>query len=77
MRVMVKRLTITGSTLRVRESSFKGAIAANLEKHVWPLVESKAIKPVVHQTFPLEKASEAHRLVESSEHIGKVVLKVQ
>jgi NADPH:quinone reductase len=76
MRVMVKRLTITGSTLRVRESSFKGAIAANLEKHVWPLVESKTIKPIVHQTFPLEKASEAHRLVESSEHIGKVVLTV-
>jgi NADPH:quinone reductase len=77
MRVMVKRLTITGSTLRVRESSFKGAIADRLEKHVWPLVESKAIKPIVCQTFSLEKASEAHRLVESSEHIGKVVLKVQ
>lgn len=76
MRVMVKRLTITGSTLRVRESSFKGAIAANLEKHVWPLVESKVIKPVVYKTFPLEQASEAHKLVESSEHIGKVVLTV-
>lgn len=76
MRVMVKRLTITGSTLRVRESSFKGAIAANLERHVWPLLESGAIKPIVYQTFPLEKASEAHKLVESSEHIGKVVLTV-
>jgi NADPH:quinone reductase len=76
MRVMMKRLTITGSTLRVRESSFKGAIAANLEKHVWPLLESGAIKPIVYKTFPLERASEAHKLVESSEHIGKVVLTV-
>ncbi|WP_416866613.1 MAG: NAD(P)H-quinone oxidoreductase [Imperialibacter sp.] len=74
MRVMVKRLTITGSTLRVRESSFKGAIAANLEKHVWPLVESKAIKPIVYKTFPLAQAAQAHALVESSEHVGKVVL---
>ncbi len=76
MRVMVKRLTITGSTLRVRETDFKGAIAANLEEHVWPLLVKGSIKPVVHQTFPLEKAADAHALVESSEHIGKVVLTI-
>ncbi|CAD5279232.1 MULTISPECIES: NAD(P)H-quinone oxidoreductase [unclassified Imperialibacter] len=76
MRVMVKRLTITGSTLRVRETTFKGAIAANLEKHIWPLLDAGRIMPVIYQTFPLASAAEAHKLVESSEHIGKVVLTI-
>jgi len=74
MAVMLKRLTLTGSTLRARDPAFKAAIAANLKKTVWPLLESGAIKPVVHQTFALENAADAHRLMESSAHIGKIVL---
>lgn len=76
MRVMVKRLTITGSTLRVRESSFKGAIAKRLEEQIWPLLSQNKIKPIVYKTFRLEEAGKAHELMESSEHIGKIVLKI-
>ena len=72
--VMGRRLSITGSTLRARSSEFKGGIARSLRANVWPLLESGSVKPVVHATFPLERASEAHRLMESSEHIGKIVL---
>lgn len=74
--IMRKRLTITGSTLRARDVSFKGAIAANLEKHVWPWLRSGKVRPVVFKTFPLAEAAEAHRLMESSAHIGKIVLVV-
>jgi NADPH2:quinone reductase len=74
--IMQKRLTITGSTLRARNTSFKSAIAGQLEKMVWPWFVSGKLKPVIYKTFPLEKASEAHRLMESSEHIGKIVLLV-
>jgi NADPH2:quinone reductase len=74
--IMVRRLTITGSTLRPRPVAFKGAIAAALREKVWPLIEMGKIKPVVFKTFPLEQASEAHRLMESSAHIGKIVLTV-
>jgi len=76
MAVMLKRLTLTGSTLRARDPGFKAAIAENLKKTVWPLLESGAIKPVVHQTFTLENVADAHRLMESSAHIGKIVLTV-
>ncbi|MBT4770183.1 MAG: NAD(P)H-quinone oxidoreductase [Rhodospirillaceae bacterium] len=72
--VMLKRLTITGSTLRIRSVEFKGEIAAALKEHIWPEIEKGAIRPVVHATFPLEKADDAHRLMESSAHIGKIVL---
>jgi len=72
--VMRKRLTITGSTLRPRPVEFKGAIAARLRERVWPLIEAGKIKPVIYQTFPLAQAVEAHRLMESSAHIGKIVL---
>jgi NADPH:quinone reductase len=72
--IMAKRLVITGSTLRPRPVEFKGAIARALREKVWPLIESGAIKPVVFRTFPLDEASEAHRLIESGENIGKVVL---
>ena len=72
--VMSKRLTITGSTLRNRDTAFKSAIARNLEKNIWPLLESGKIKPVINKVFPAEKAADAHRLMESSEHIGKIVL---
>jgi len=72
--IMQRRLTITGSTLRPRSVAEKGAIAAAVRANVWPLIESGAVKPVVFRTFPLARAAEAHRLLESSEHIGKLVL---
>ena len=74
--IMRKRLTITGSTLRARNTQFKTSVAEQLEKNVWPLLISGKIKPVIYQVFPLEKASEAHHLIESSEHIGKIVLTI-
>jgi NADPH2:quinone reductase len=72
--VMRKRLTLTGSTLRPRSVAEKGAIAQELHKRIWPLIERGSIKPLVHQTFPLAQAADAHRLMESSAHIGKIVL---
>src|SRR5438477_3693586 len=72
--VMRRRLTITGSTLRPRSSEFKGAIARSLREKIWPLIEAGRIKPQVYKTFALADASEAHRLMESSQHIGKIVL---
>jgi NADPH:quinone reductase len=77
LQVMRKRLTITGSTLRARDITFKSQIAQNLERHFWPWLASGKIKPVIYKTFPLQKAAEAHRLMESSEHIGKIVLRVE
>lgn len=74
--IMRKRLTLTGSTLRNREVSFKSALAAEVEQHVWPLLHSGQFKPVVYKTFPLTGAADAHRLMESSEHIGKIVLRI-
>lgn len=73
MRVMKNQLTVTGSTLRPKSIDYKGKIAQNLLKHIWPLF-GKKIKPVVYKTYPLEKASEAHELMESSKHIGKILL---
>ncbi len=72
--VMRKRITITGSTLRPRPVAFKGEIAGNLLRTVWPLLEAGRIRPVIFRSFALEQASEAHRLLESSTHIGKIVL---
>jgi NADPH2:quinone reductase len=74
--VFLKRLTLTGSTLRPRSIEEKAAIAASLREKAWPLLESGRIKPVIHGTFPLAEAAEAHRLMESSRHIGKIVLTV-
>ncbi|HEY0837340.1 MAG TPA: NAD(P)H-quinone oxidoreductase [Azospirillum sp.] len=74
--VMTKRLTLTGSTLRARSVEEKGRIAAALREKVWPLIEAGRIKPVIHATFPLARAAEAHALMESSTHIGKIVLTV-
>ncbi len=74
--LMLKRATITGSTLRARTVEQKAAIAAPLKRVVWPLLDQGKVKPVIHRTFPLAQASEAHRLMESSEHIGKIVLEV-
>jgi putative PIG3 family NAD(P)H quinone oxidoreductase len=72
--LMVKRQTLTGSTLRPRSVAEKGAIAASLREKVWPLLEAGRIKPLIHATFPLADAAGAHRLMESSAHIGKIVL---
>lgn len=72
--VMRKRLLITGSTLRGRDVAFKSAIARNLELQVWPFLAPGAIKPVIYKTFTAEQAAEAHKLMESSEHMGKIVL---
>jgi putative PIG3 family NAD(P)H quinone oxidoreductase len=72
--LMVKRQTLTGSTLRPRSVAEKGAIAAALKEKVWPLLEAGRIKPLIHATFPLADAAGAHRLMESSTHIGKIVL---
>ena len=74
MLVMRKRLTITGSTLRPRPIAFKGAIARSLGEKIWPLIERGRIRPEVYKTFALEQAADAHRLMESSQHIGKIVL---
>jgi NADPH2:quinone reductase len=74
--VMRRRLTISGSTLRPRPIEFKGAIAHSLREKIWPLIESGRIKPEIYKTFPLEQAAEAHKLMESSQHIGKIVLTV-
>ena len=74
--VLRRRLTISGSTLRPRPVAFKAAIAANLQQTVWPLFESGKIRPVIYRTFPLEQAAQAHTLMESSGHIGKIMLQV-
>ena len=74
--VMRRRLTLTGSTLRPRPVEFKGAIARSLREKVWPLIEAGRIKPEIYKTFPLEQAADAHRVMESSQHIGKIVLTV-
>jgi NADPH2:quinone reductase len=72
--IMVKRLTITGSTMRPRTTAEKGEIAAMLEGKVWPLLAAGKAGPRIHATFPLAQAAEAHRLMESSTHIGKIML---
>ena len=72
--VMARRLTITGSTLRPRPIADKAAIASELRQHVWPLLEDGTVKPVIHARFPLRDAAEAHRVMESSVHTGKLLL---
>ena len=71
-----KRAVITGSTTRARTGAEKAAIAADLLEHVWPALEAGRCLPRVHQVFPLERAADAHRLMESGRHIGKIVLEV-
>jgi NADPH2:quinone reductase len=74
--VLRRRLTITGSTLRPRPVAFKAQIARELRERVWPLIEAGKIRPVIHRTFPLEQAAQAHALMESSAHVGKIMLQV-
>jgi len=76
MPVMLKRLTLTGSTLRPRSVAQKAVIARELREKVWPLLEAGTVRPVIHKTFPLTEVAEAHRLMESSKHIGKIMLAV-
>jgi putative PIG3 family NAD(P)H quinone oxidoreductase len=76
-RVIGRRLTLTGSTLRPRSVEEKGEIATALTREVWPLLEGGRVKPIVYKTFPLADAAAAHQLMESSEHVGKIVLAVQ
>jgi NADPH2:quinone reductase len=72
--VMRKRLIVTGSTLRPRSPAEKGEIARELLEHVWPLLEKGVVAPVIYKTFPLANAADAHRMMEESTHIGKLVL---
>lgn len=72
--VLRKRLTLTGSTLRARSVAYKGELAKALRRRVWPLIEAGRIKPVIHQVFPAAHAAQAHGLMESSTHVGKIVL---
>lgn len=72
--IMGKRLTLTGSGLRPRSVADKGAMAASLKQKVWPLLDAGKVKPVIYKTFPLADAGAAHQLLETSDHIGKIVL---
>jgi NADPH2:quinone reductase len=74
--IMLRRLTVTGSTMRPRSTAQKGEIAAELRTKVWPVLDAGRCGPVIHATFPLEQAAEAHTLMESSTHIGKIMLTV-
>lgn len=74
MSVMLKRLTLTGSTLRSRTPAFKAEVARELEHKVWPLVEQGRIRPLIHSALPLESAAEAHRMMEGAAHVGKIML---
>lgn len=74
--LMAKRLTFTGSTLRPRTAADKAQMARELNQHVWPLLEAGSVKPVIYKVFDLAQANQAHALMESSEHIGKIMLKV-
>lgn len=74
--IMIKQIVFTGSTLRPRSVEEKAVIARSLAENVWPLIEAGSVKPLIHSTYPLENASEAHALMDSSAHIGKIVLTV-
>lgn len=76
LHIFLKRLTITGSTLRARDNAFKAAIAEKLREQVWPLLESGDIHPIIDTVLPLAEAAKAHELMESSQHIGKIILTV-
>jgi putative PIG3 family NAD(P)H quinone oxidoreductase len=74
--LMLKRLTLTGSTLRARTLAQKAAVAEGVRLNVWPLLAARRVRPIIHATFPLAEAAEAHRMMEASSHIGKIVLTV-
>jgi NADPH2:quinone reductase len=72
--VLRRRLTVTGSTLRARPVAFKAGIAQALKERVWPLLEAGKVKPVINRVFDAAQAADAHALMESSQHVGKIVL---
>ena len=74
--ILLKRLTLTGSTLRARDDDFKARIAQQLYKNVWSLLATGQIQPIIHTTFSLAEANQAHALMESSQHIGKIILEI-
>jgi NADPH2:quinone reductase len=74
--ILTKRLTLTGSTLRIRTVGQKAEVAAAVRKNIWPLLAAGRVRPIIHATFPLAEAGEAHRLMETSNHIGKIVLTI-
>lgn len=74
--ILLRRLTITGSTLRPRPVAFKASIAAQLRERLWPLLEARKIRPVIYRTFPLAEAAQAHALMETSTHVGKIMLEI-
>jgi NADPH:quinone reductase-like Zn-dependent oxidoreductase len=74
--ILTKRLTLTGSTLRARTVAQKAEVADAVHKNIWPLLSAGRVRPVIHATFPLAEAAEAHRLMETSNHIGKIVLTI-
>lgn len=76
MPIMLKRLIYTGSTLRSRPDSFKSEISKQLKEKVWPKIEAGKVKPSVYKTFPLEQAADAHRLMESAQHFGKIIIEI-
>ena len=76
MPIMLRRLTVTGSTMRARSTAQKGVIAQAVFEHVWPLLEERRCMPVIHAVFPMAKAAAAHRLMETSAHIGKIMMTV-
>jgi NADPH:quinone reductase-like Zn-dependent oxidoreductase len=76
LQIMLKRLTITGSTLRARDAEFKAKIAKQLQAKVWDFIALGQIKPIIHSSFPLIEAYKAQQLMESSQHIGKIILTV-
>ncbi|RBM08061.1 NAD(P)H-quinone oxidoreductase [Novacetimonas cocois] len=76
-RIMTRRLVVTGTTLRPRSSAYKAEIARQLEQHVWPLLEKKAVRPLIHATFPLARVVDAHKLMENGTHSGKILLNLQ
>ena len=77
MRLMLRRLTLTGSTLRAQTKEAKARIAKGVEQSVWPLVAQSKLKPVIDSTFPLTAAVEAHRRIDDPAHIGKIVLELR
>jgi putative PIG3 family NAD(P)H quinone oxidoreductase len=74
VKIMSRRLTLTGSTLRPRSTAFKSLVADEIARSVWPFVQEGRLKPIVHATFPLAQAADAHRLMEAGDHVGKIVL---
>ncbi|MBO7071909.1 MAG: zinc-binding dehydrogenase, partial [Acetobacter sp.] len=73
-RIMTRRLTVTGSTLRARNKANKICIAQDLYKHVWPLLEASTVVPLIHAVFPLDRVADAHQITEDGRHSGKIIL---